>query len=388
MKQSNKSDNSKANLDTENNTTARKPQSKKTNIMYNFNIKRYLPVVIVGIIIIASVFLCYKYINAFKQMTLLEKKNTCLQQQITAINTSLDKIDNTNKTIKTSYELQQEKNRIFSDLLSRLKNDISSIQNTDRTKWLVFEAEILVNLANQYLHTLKDKKQCLDIMQHADNLLQRSNQNLTFYIREKLNNSIAKLQTMNYINSDDIYLKLNFIEIIIEEASASDLINYNKAKTTETVKANVVTNNESTVYQFVIEKLNLLWNNLKQLFIITQRNLDDIYPLPQDQEINTIKLIIISNIEQAKISLLTRQQQIFNNSIKNISEKLKYLPSKHNNKLIHELELLAKIDFSIPAEDILSETLYALSQFNIEFNGADKKSNNTQDESTNSKDNN
>jgi uncharacterized protein HemX len=383
MKKSNQSDNSKANLDTEKKTTAGKSHGKKVNI-----IKRYLPVVIVGVIVIVSVFLCYKYINVFRQITVLESKNICLQQQITSINTELDKLDNTNKTIKTRYELQQEKNRIFGDLISRLKNDISGIQNTDRTKWLVFEAEILVNLASQYLYTLKDKKQCLDIMQNADSLLQRSNQNLTFYIREKLNNSIAKLQAMNYVNSDDIYLKLNFIETIVQEASISDLINYNKAKIIEDVQPDVVINNESTVYQFIIEKLNLLWNNLKQLFIITKRNLDDIYPFPKDQEINTIKLIIISNIEQAKISLLTRRQQVFNSSIKKISEGLKYLPSNHNKKIANELELLAKIDFSVSTEDILSETLHALSQFNTEFNVADKSSNNAQDESTNSKDNN
>lgn len=87
---------------------------------------------------------------------------------------------------------------------------VAKEQNTqvDLEKWHVSEAEYLTKLADHYMQVVKDPMTATVLLQHADEVLQKSSNSSLQPLRQALQENIGAMQAQPLVNTDELYAKL------------------------------------------------------------------------------------------------------------------------------------------------------------------------------------
>lgn len=203
------------------------------------------------------------------------------------------------------------------NVLQRQLDDVTrAIMNNDptnRTDWLIAEAEYLLRLANQRLNMEKDFDGALMILQSADKVLAETRETGLYPVRKAVAEEILKLQSVARADRTGLYLKLEALISQIE-ALNQDLFFKDSPLTEEMQK--------TKAEQAAAQPIALTWQDrvdsalarLEKYFVI-RRTDEPVEPLMAPDQIYYLQQNLRLMLEQAELALLDRNQALYESSL-------------------------------------------------------------------------
>ncbi|WP_066015529.1 uroporphyrinogen-III C-methyltransferase [Endozoicomonas atrinae] len=239
--------------------------------------------------------------------------------------------------------LQQREARLLSRI-DTLSSKVRELEGSTRNQWRVAEVEYLIRLANQRLLTVNDITGALELMASAEQILGQLDDYTLFPVREALAEDMAVLKSTAILNQESIWLRLQAIAdlipdlVILDDSHIADVATALKPGSTVTDGATPPA--ESTWQETIKAMLLDTWHRFTSLFRINTQREQPIEVLLTPEQDQLIRQKMLMLIEQSKLALITGQQSIYQNSLKQTSDWLSryfMLGGEASNELAREL---------------------------------------------------
>ncbi|WP_419533816.1 uroporphyrinogen-III C-methyltransferase [Endozoicomonas sp.] len=271
-----------------------------------------------------------------------------LQTQIARQQARLTTVaQNTSTDIERQKEqlqaLQQREARLLSRI-DTLSTKVRELEGSTRNQWRVAEIEYLIRLANQRLLTVNDVTGALELMASAEQILGQLDDYTLFPVREALAEDMAVLKSTAILNQESIWLRLQAISdlipdlVILDDSHIANVATALKPGSTVTDGTNPPA--ERTWQETIQAMLLDTWHRFTSLFRINTQREQPIEVLLAPEQDQLIRQKILLLIEQSKLALITGQQSIYQNSLKQTRDWLNryfMLGGEVSNQLVTEL---------------------------------------------------
>ena len=252
----------------------------------------------------------------YQQLQLLPTREDVSHQ----LQNSLSKIEKTVRTIPALTtevkELKDQNNRLVSRI-DALNRKLARIQGTDRSDWLLAEAEYLMRLANQRLLTMQDTNSAMALLAQADVLLQDIDEYGLFNVRKALAEDQAALRATSDLDRDGIWLELNALvgRIDLLPLLPEDGFHQNP-DTSSNEQTSLTTDDSPTPWQDKLKTSAVTaWNRFAGQFRINRGQArSETVLLSPDEELflrQNLRLML----EQAQAALLQERTAVYRSSL-------------------------------------------------------------------------
>jgi uroporphyrin-3 C-methyltransferase len=240
--------------------------------------------------------------------------------------------------------------------LSSQQKRINSLSTTDRSDWLLAEAEYLMRLANQRLLMGKEVKGALDLMMAADEIALELDDAALYPVRQELANDIAKLRSATKLDIEGVYLQLGALAKQVDQLRLFELPQL-QLKTAEPIAP------ENWQQRMEIG-LQAAWNKLSS-YIQIHRNTEVYKPLLAPEYESAVRQNVRLMFEQAQMAALSGKQHLYDDSLikaKTWLQNYYKIDADKTAELIATIDGLANIQITVPLPDI-SGSLRALKDY-------------------------
>lgn len=232
-----------------------------------------------------------------------------VDQQATRARQLQRQLDQQQSAVQTAQAVAAAKLTELHSLYTEQQKKLASLSTTDRTDWLLAEAEYLMRLANQRLLMGKELTGAQALLKAADDIIKELDDRALFAVREALANDMAALQTAAKFDLEGVYLQLGALAGQVEKLRLIEQPTLTAAD--EPSSADAQSRNWQqqlqTGFQAALKKLS-------RYIKINRR--DDIYkPLLAPEYEAAVRQNIRLMFEQAQLATLAGKQQLYLDSL-------------------------------------------------------------------------
>ncbi|WP_153764131.1 uroporphyrinogen-III C-methyltransferase [Endozoicomonas sp. OPT23] len=265
--------------------------------------------------------------------------------------------------LKSQIDSQQERNERLLKRTDSLAQSVSELAGTSRSGWKLAEVEYLLRLANQQMLMGSDIKAAKKLLINADSILVDLDDFRLFSVREALAEDISLLNAIPEFDQQGLYLRL---EAVSKQVSELPVLQKAPSLEAEPSEQNSSASASSGDWKAVsLEMMKNVWNSFSSLFRFTPNRDEPVKALLSPAEDSMIRQNLSLLLEQGKLALLTRDQVIFESSLKQASNWIKryfVLSGTAASGMVEELVKLQTLDIS-PAQPDISHSLVALKEY-------------------------
>ncbi|MBL4828166.1 MAG: uroporphyrinogen-III C-methyltransferase [Spongiibacteraceae bacterium] len=270
---------------------------------------------------------------------------------------SLQREMDQNKNIVKQQQLkiQQGLERLQRQQTNQQKR-ILALSTTDRSDWLLAEAEYLMRLASQRLLMGKEVRASQALLKAADDIIRELDDSALYPVRQALADEISALHASARFDLEGVYLQLG---AVAGQAEHLRLI------ATLQMEAQVAPEKPSGDWQHRLEAgLQAAWNKLSNYVQVRRR--DEIYePLLAPEYEAAVRQNVKLMFEQAQLALLSGKQSLYEKSLYKAKEWLHRfytLDEDATAKVIVLVEKLEQEKIAVTVPDI-SKSLRELKNY-------------------------
>ena len=254
----------------------------------------------------------------------LERQNTLLQAQTKSHDARNRQLAKREQGLQARFKVIDgllEAQALVSDKLKQ-QNQFNTQQLHDlgarnRADWLMAEAEYLMHLANQRLSLEQDVRSAEAILVSADQVLAENDDPGLLMVRKTLANEILALQQTKTADVEGLYVRLSAMIKSLDRLNARALLSQkaDAAQTDEITQAVTEEFETSFSWQALWKEI---WKDLQKVLII-QRLDHAVEPLLAPEQSYYLKQNLRLMLEQASLSILDRNQVIYQDSLEKAS---------------------------------------------------------------------
>ena len=281
-------------------------------------LRRFLVVVLLLVpVLVAIMFLLFEQSRTDAILAELQNKDAVLEEALAKVPSSVpvqapaqitlpDDLANTGMLDELQANLDSRINALARNAASMQERLGALPQARENADWMWTEAEYLLRLANQKLQLEGDGDSALLILSAVDEMLRDSGEISVLGVRDTLNSEMLALRNMEYVDVGGLYVRINNLLPMIEQLSLRDAMveNYN-AQLTQT-RNEVAAGDEG-----MLDKGLAM---LQSIFVWQEWDVETEALLPPPQEA-VLKQNLRLMLEQAQLSLLMAEPQVFENSL-------------------------------------------------------------------------
>ena len=265
------------------------------------------------------------------------------------------------------YDVQKREERLV-ERVDGASRRLKDLEGSSRDQWRLAEVEYLMRLANQRLLMGTDISSAHSLLQSADEIIKELDDYSLFQIREALAEDMAVVRAISNFDQETTYLRLQALAGLIPRLQ---LLDDQRLKVSHDNNAEITSfTPETTGWQEKAKSILLdTWQRFIGLFRInTQREkpVEALLSLEQEMMIRqNLRLII----EQAKLSVLTREPAIYRSSIEQAKEWITHyftLGGEVRTFMLAELDELLTIKVITDLPDI-NRSLEALKTYQFQL---------------------
>ncbi len=259
--------------------------------------------------------------------------------------------------------LEARINAVASSTASLQERVAAVPQDRANADWLWSESEYLLRLANQKLQLEGDRDSALLLLNTVDAMLNESEDPSLLRIRERIASEVLALRSMEPVDKEGLYLRLNNLMPLVEQLSMRNALVQNYSDQLQQQRDNTAQSDSG----FIAKTLDLLG----AIFVWQHRDgtLQGLLP-PQEETVLKQNLLLL--IEQAQLGLLMEQDVVYRSSLARGGEwanRYFAIDAGAGRTLREELESLSAVSISEQRPDITG-SLQLLRQISNVRNGA------------------
>lgn len=301
-------------------------------------------------LLIALAWLIYQQFALRDSLVQLGADNAELQAALQNLPTtpSVSQVQGVDEQALTALRanLEARINSVASSTAS-LQERLSAVpQDRANADWLWTESEYLLRLANQKLQLEGDRDSALLLLNTVDAMLNESGDPSLLGIRERIASEILALRSMEPVDTEGLYIRLNNLLPLVEQLSMRNALlqNYNDQLHQQ---------RDSTARSdlgLIAKTLDLLG----AIFVWQHRDATVEALLPPQEE-TVLKQNLLLLIEQAQLGLLMEQDVVYRSSLSRGSEwanRYFAIDIGAGRTLREELDALSSVSISQQRPDI------------------------------------
>ncbi|GEM_PF-5563980 len=223
----------------------------------------------------------------------------------TALQAHLESAENAITTLKkqtaNAMQRQQEELSRFQQTLTKMHN-----QTADKSQdWLREEALYFMRMANYNLMLERNPAMAVKLLKIADETLKQAGNADSLALRQSINDDLATLATIPYIDTETLYLRLNTL--------AKQLTNLPIKKPETAPAVNLKDENDTwlTHLKKSLSKLSSL--------IVVRRHDEFTHSMLQPEAVNQLYQTMQLHLSSAQVALLQKQNGIYTQSLEQIN---------------------------------------------------------------------
>ncbi|AMO54680.1 uroporphyrin-III C-methyltransferase [Endozoicomonas montiporae CL-33] len=259
--------------------------------------------------------------------------------------------------------VQQRNDRLLNrmDVLSR---HVRELAGSNRDGWQLAEVEYLLRLANQKLLMTNDVISAKALLQDADNILLELDDYSLYPIREALAEDLAVLKMVPHLDQEGVYLRLSALSRRVDELPLLQPESFKKEESSGPPEATTAEADHSDWQALLLGMLQNTWDSFTGLFRFTTDRTSPVTPLLTSEENLLMRQNLRLLIEQAKLALLAREQEIYNESLQQARswvERYFEMSGDASVGMLEELQSLSSVAVS-PTLPNINRALDAIKQ--------------------------
>lgn len=235
--------------------------------------------------------------------------------------------------------------------------------------WILAEVEYLVRLASQRLILDRDIIGARNLLQAADNILNKSEVLTAFEVRQAIANDLMKLENLELVDREGIYARITAVYNLIDQLQQKRLAYVEtESPTEETIQS------ESSWSDQAAGLFHRMLQNVVKLVDFRRHDVPVKPMLPPEEEYY-LKQNLKLKLELARIALLNGNQAIYNQSITEARDWVVEHFEHEDGITITSLKSLEEVQ-GIAVETELadvSESLTAIHQYMTKFDKVSSK---------------
>lgn len=285
-------------------------------------LRRFLVVVLLLVpVLVAILFLLFEQSRTDAILAELQNKDAALEEALAQVPSQAPVVAAVAPPTQLTLPDNLADTRMLDELRTNLDSRIDALarnaanmqerigalpQARENADWMWSEAEYLLRLANQKLQLEGDGDSALLILSAVDEMLRDSGEISVLGVRDMLGGEMLALRNMEYVDVSGLYVRINNLLPMIDQLSLRDAMveNYNAQLTQE--------RNE------IAQSGEGMWDKslamLQSIFVWQDWDVAPEALLPPPQEA-VLKQNLRLMLEQAQLSLLMAQQQVFEDSL-------------------------------------------------------------------------
>ena len=223
--------------------------------------------------------------------------------------------------------LQEKQSAALASLKANLESriaDLESRSSATSQDWIIAEVEYLLRIANQRILMEQDPRGALALFRAADTIVADTQGLTAFSLREAMAEDIAKLEAVEMLDKEGIYLRLSAFV-----SQVSELKQRERLYSPPSEEDAPVNQGESTLIEGITSFIAKTGNRITSL-IDYRRNEVEITPILPPEEEYYLRQNLLLKLQMAQIALLDRDGEIFVVSLReSISWINKYFDPSH-----------------------------------------------------------
>ncbi len=267
--------------------------------------------------------------------------------------------------LKSQINNQQDRSERLLKRTNGLAQSISELSGTSRSGWKLAEVEYLLRLANQQMLMGADIKAAKKLLNSADVILLDLDDFRLFSVREALAEDTSLLNAIPEFDQQGLYLRLEALSRQVNELPVLQKIPSLEPGSSEQNKA--VSENSGNWQTIAMGMMENVWNSFSSLFRFTPSRDEPVKALLSPAEDSIIRQNLSLILEQAKLALLTRDQVIYESSLKQATGWIKrnfVLAGTSSGGMVSELIKLQELKIT-PVQPDISHALVALKEYQM-----------------------
>jgi uroporphyrin-3 C-methyltransferase len=229
-----------------------------------------------------------------------------VDEQAGGVRTLQQNIDRQAISSEQQLEQTQQQLKVLQQQLSSQQKRLLALSTTDRSDWLLAEADYLMRLANQRLLMGKELDGALQLLIAADEVFIELDDSALFPVREALADNMSALKTAARFDVEGVYLKLGALAKQADQLRLFQLPELTLAEPKEQI-AETWQQRLSGGFSAALEKLS---------GYISYRNRGESYkPLLAPEYEAAVRQNLHLMFEQAQMSLLSGKQELYLDSL-------------------------------------------------------------------------
>lgn len=278
-------------------------------------------------------------------------------------------LEQTSRQINRQAQTLSQRQDSLQDRLDRLTGQVRNLEGSARADWYLAEVEYLLRLANQRLLMAADINGARALLTSADELVKKIDSYNLFALRQALAEDQERLNRVPEFDQEGIYLKLQALSQQLLALPLLDSTRFTVTKNPEPVT--VATPNRGADSPSWRDWLGSLvqgvWQEFSSLFRFTADRGSRVEVLLTPEQEGLIRQSLQLLLEQGKLALLARQQQVYQGSLDQAIKQLQShfsLAGDDTRGVISELEQLARVNIN-PDRPVINRALEALKQVRV-----------------------
>jgi len=295
----------------------------------------------------------YGYFQLAKINVALAKSISEVQNDTSANKTELADLQKSIEALQQNTQQSQALTNQQAQLIAAWQ----AAQKGDLEKWYVAEAAYLVKLANDHLQFSSDTQMALNLLESADQVLQKAQNSKVLELRKAVATDIASLQAVPVVDITALYLRLAALNNLLDQLPlpSHPLIADTAPASTEQPAASL---------PWWKAGLAQSWQALRKI-VIVRNTASTALPLILPEE----KIFLYQNLhaqcEAAMWAVLHRNNAIFQNNLARMQDWIKLYFEQNANEtksMLDNVEALQKINIQASAIN-LDATSQAFDQY-------------------------
>ncbi|MDP0561736.1 MAG: uroporphyrinogen-III C-methyltransferase [Candidatus Endonucleobacter sp. (ex Gigantidas childressi)] len=278
-------------------------------------------------------------------MARTQKLDARLGHQYNQLNTVKEKLTPIQEQVSDTAHRSE---RLLSRM-SLLSNKVKSLEGTSRISWHLAEIEYLLRLANQRLLMSSDIRGAKNLLISADDMLLILDDYDLYPIREALAEDLAVLKSVAEFDQEGLYMQLSALGDHMQALPLFEVSQFHRFKGDPTPSTIEKSPKDGSWQEKVTSALSLAWVNFTGLFRVTSGREIPVDMLVTPEQESMIRQHLMLLIEQSKLALMSRQQVIYQKSVKQAEKLLRRYFSQHgvaSRSILEELTFLAQVSIN------------------------------------------
>lgn len=223
-------------------------------------------------------------------------------------------------------------------------------------KWHVSEAEYLTKLADHYMQVAKDPMTATVLLQHADEVLQKSSTASIQPLRQALQENISAIQAQPVVNTDELYAKLIAINLQLDKLPLP-MTPLQTVAATPVAASNTKESTWQAGWQKAVEAFN-------KVVLVRKMGANDM-PLVLPEEKMFLNQNLHAQMQIAMLAVLQRDSAIYKSTLQQMTawiQKYYVQSSPLTIEVLKQLQEAEAANLQVPAVNI-GATLQLFNQY-------------------------